>query len=368
MRILHVETGMNLYGGALQVSYLLRGLSGHPDVHNVLVCPKGSAIAGAASDSVDTLYAVPAGGDLDLAFLVRMVSILRRERPDIVHLHSRRGADVLGGVAARVTGTRCLLTRRVDNPESGLAVGLKYRLYDRVITISEGIREVLASEGVPPGKITCVPSAVDPDRYTGPWDKSTFQEQFDLPSDGPVCGVIAQLIDRKGHRFLIKAIPEILDTVPDATFLFFGKGPEEAELKELCRESGVVGKVRFVGFREDLDDYLGCLDLVIHPALMEGLGVSLLQAAAAGVPIVGTRVGGIPEAVVDGVNGVLVEPGDPVSLARAVVRILTDRDLAAGLGVGGRKLVQDRFSVEAMVKGNLAVYREMTSTRPDSRE
>jgi glycosyltransferase involved in cell wall biosynthesis len=359
LKIVHVETGTNLYGGALQVHYLLRGLAAVPDTRNILVCPSGSAIAKASADSVDKLHAVPARGDLDLPFLFRLASILRKEKPDIVHLHSRRGADVLGGLAARITGTRCLLTRRVDNPESRLTVGLKYRLYNRVATISEGIRDVLISEGLPPGKVTCIHSAVDAERYTGPWERDGFRKQFDLPAVGPVCGVIAQLIDRKGHRFLIEAIPQILKSVPETVFLFFGKGPLEEGLKSLCRELKLDNNVRFTGFRDDLDDYLGCLDLVIHPALMEGLGVSLLQAAASGVPIVGSRAGGIPEAVVDGINGFLIEPANPEEIAQAVTRLLADQELASRLGDGGRQLVREKFSIEAMFKGNLAMYRSM---------
>jgi len=359
LRILHVETGMNLYGGALQVHYLLRGLANHEDIESMLVCPEGSAIAEAAMGNVKTLHAVPMEGDLDLLFIPRLMSIIKKENPDIIHLHSRRGADILGGIAAKLSGTPCILTRRVDNPENRLWARVKYRLYDRVVTISECIQDVLISEGISPNKITCVPSAVDIDRYAGPWDRTGFRDRFDLPSKGPVCGVIAQLIKRKGHRFLIEAVPAILGSVPDAVFLFFGKGPEEEELKNLCLKAGLVDKVRFAGFREDLDDYLGCLDLVIHPALMEGLGVSLLQASAAGVPIVGTRAGGIPEVVVDGVNGSLIVPGDQEELARASIRILTDPELASRLGEGGRHLVREKFSIETMVRGNFEVYRSL---------
>jgi glycosyltransferase involved in cell wall biosynthesis len=359
MKIVHVETGTNLYGGALQVHYLLRGLAAEPDTRNILVCPSGSAIAEVSRKDAVTVYAVPARGDLDIPFLFRLVSILRTEKPDIVHLHSRRGADVLGGLAASITGTTCLLTRRVDNPENTLAVGLKYRLYDRVISISEGIRDVLISEGLPPGKVTCIHSAVDTERYTGPWDRKQFRALFDLPPDGAVCGVIAQLIDRKGHRYLIEAIPEILKTVPGTVFLFFGKGSREKELKNQVQELGLGDSVRFTGFRVDLDEFIGCLDLVIHPALMEGLGVSLLQAAAAGIPIVGSRAGGIPEAVEDGINGFLVEPGNTEEISQAVTRLLVDQELASRLGDSGRDLVRSKFSIEAMVKGNLAVYRSL---------
>ena len=360
---MHVETGMNLYGGALQVHYLLRGLADSNAIENTLVCPEKSAIAQAARENVETLHAVRMKGDLDILFIPRLLGIIRRESPDIIHLHSRRGADILGGIAAKLTSKTCILTRRVDNPESRMWAGVKYGLYDRIITISEGIREVLVSEGVPVEKITCVHSAVDTSHYSPACDSNWFRGEFGLGGDSLACGVVAQFIDRKGHRFLLRAIPEILKAVPESAFLFFGKGPLEGQLKSMCREMGIEEKVTFAGFREDLHRIFGCLDLLIHPALMEGLGVSLLQAAAAGVPIVGSRAGGIPEIVRDGVNGFLIPPGDVPSLVDAATRIIMDRDLARQLGDGGRKIVKEHFSIEAMVEGNLKVYREMMGGR-----
>ena len=358
LRILHVETG-NLYGGALQVHYLLRGLADRENIESTLVCPNGSAISEAAMENVKRLYQVPMKGDLDLVFISRLVSIIRKENPDIIHLHSRRGADILGGIAAKLTGKSCVLTRRVDNPENRLWAGVKYRLYDKIITISEGIREVLISNRIPPRKITCVHSAVDMDLYGQTCDRDWFLREFGLKEGSRVCGTVAQLIDRKGHRFLIRAIPEILKAIPDAVFLFFGKGPVEDQLKSQCRELGIEKHVHFTGFRGDLDRIMGCLDIVIHPALMEGLGVSLLQAAAAGIPIVGTRVGGIPEIIRDGVNGYLIPPSNVQSITDTVVKILADRNLALQLGENGRMIASRDFSIESMVKGNLNVYMEM---------
>ena len=357
LKIVHVETGTNLYGGALQVHYLLRGLAEEPTTRNVLVCPSGSTIAKTSAENVDTLYAVPAHGDLDLPFLFRLISIIRKEMPDIVHLHSRRGADVLGGLAARITGTRCLLTRRVDNPENKFIVGLKYRLFHHVVTISEGIREVLISEGVPSGKITCVPSAVDIDHYSVKCDREWFRKEFSLEENVQACGVVAQFIERKGHRYLLEAIPGILHEEPDSIFFLFGKGPMEEELRAICQNLGIEKKVIFAGFRKDLDRIMGCLDLLIHPALMEGLGVSLLQAAAASVPIVGTQVGGIPEIVMDGVNGYLIPKANPEAISEASLKLLRKPARAREMGLAGRRTVRERFSIRAMVNGNLSVYR-----------
>jgi glycosyltransferase involved in cell wall biosynthesis len=359
MKIIHVETGMNLYGGALQVLYLLKGLSKLDEVKSLLVCPPGSAIGKASAKDVAGLYPIPMKGDLDFFFTPRLVGLINREKPDIIHLHSRRGADVLGGLAGRLSGKKCLLTRRVDNPEPRLWAALKYRLYDHVITISQGIQEILIEEGVPAGKITCVRSAIDINRYSTPYDLAWFRRQFALEDNILICAMVAQFIERKGHRYLLEAIPLILRDQPRARFFFFGKGPMEKELRSISLDLGIEDKVIFAGFRDDLDRIMGCFDLLIHPALMEGLGVSLLQAAAAGVPIVGTRVGGIPEIVRDTVNGYLIPPSDVQSIADAVVKTLADRDLAMQLGENGREIVSRDFSIESMVRGNLEVYREM---------
>ncbi|MCG5509918.1 glycosyltransferase family 4 protein [Ectothiorhodospira lacustris] len=356
MRILHVETGRHLYGGALQVRYLLEGLSAR-GVANVLVCPSGAAIAEASAVFCEAVHEVPMGGDLDLGFVGRLKRVIRETRPDLVHLHSRRGADVLGGIAARRVGVPVVLSRRVDNPEPALWARLKYRLFDRVITISEAIRQVLLAEGVPPERVVCVPSAVDMNAWQGTCDREGFQAACGLAPGERAVGVIAQLITRKGHRHLLTAAPAILAAHPEVRLLFFGQGPLEAQLRARIEDMGLTGRVRLMGFRDDLERILPCLDLVVHPADMEGLGVSLLQAAAAGVPLVGTRVGGVPEIIGDDEAGVLVPPGDAPALSRAVIDLLGDRSALRRLGEAGRRRVAARFSVEAMVAGNLAVYQ-----------
>ncbi|MCP5426858.1 MAG: glycosyltransferase [Chromatiaceae bacterium] len=361
MKVVHVEAGKNLYGGALQVRYLLEGLQTR-GVENLLVVAEESALADALSDSRIKCYRLPMRGDLDIALIPRLKKILSSESPDIVHLHSRRGADLLGGLAARWAGVKTVVSRRVDNPEPRWWVGLKYRLFDRVITISEGIRRVLLSEGLPPGCVVCVHSAVDTRLYAGQQcDRNWLNGQFQLDRDSLVVAVVAQLIPRKGHRFLLQALPVLLDSFPGLRLLVLGKGSSETDIRSQISDLGLSGKVIMGGFRDDLERIFPCLDLLIHPALMEGLGVSLLQAAAAGVPIVAVDAGGVPEAVRDGVNGLLVPGGDSRALAAAVTRLLSDPDLARQMGAAGKHLVEDEFSIDAMVEGNLAVYRSLVT-------
>jgi glycosyltransferase involved in cell wall biosynthesis len=344
------------------VLYLLEGLHLH-DCTSILVCPPGSSISTAARSLGVEVRETPSGGDLDLPFIGRLYALLRRERPDIVHLHSRRGADVLGGLAARLAGIPCVLSRRVDNPEPAPWARVKYRLYDRVIAISEGIRRVLLSEGVAPAKVTCVHSAIEPGMADRACDRTWFTREFDLPGPARVLGMIAQLIPRKGHRHLLRALPDLLGKYPDLYVLCFGRGPLHDELSAAIAEPPYAARVRLAGFRDDLARILPCLYGVVHPAEMEGLGVSLLQASAAGVPVIASAVGGIPEAVRDGVNGWLVPPGDIAALSRAMARLLDEPASAASLGEAGRRLVREGFSVAAMVEGNWRTYRSVLEAR-----
>ena len=362
MRVLHVETGQHLYGGAQQVAFLMRGLAAH-GVENLLVCPPGAAIGQHFAGGTPVhVIETPCGGDADVGFVLRLRSVLRRTRPDLLHLHSRRGADVLGALAGRLCGVPVVLSRRVDNPESRAWVALKYRLHDRVIAISQGIADVLAGEGVPASKLRVVRSSLDPAPWRLPVSRGEFAAEFGVPENAVWIGVVAQLIERKGHRVLFDALRALGDR-SRLRVVCFGQGPLRETLEREAADLG--GTVRFAGFRTDLSRWVGALDLLVHPALMEGLGVSLLQASAAGVPIIASRAGGMPEAVADGQSGLLVPPGDATALAAALRRLLDDPALRRRLGEQGRARIEREFSVETMVRGNLAVYRELVGDDAD---
>lgn len=202
-------------------------------------------------------------------------------------------------------------------------------------------------------------SAVEAANYTRDCDRDWFLHEFGLEPEARAIGVVAQLIPRKGHRFMLQAMVRLVELHPELHLLLFGKGPLEAELGRLIESLGLAQRVTLAGFRDDLAKLFPCLELLVHPALIEGLGVALLQAASAGVPIVASHTGGIPEAVRDGVNGLLVPPGQPEALVDALDRLLQDRALARRLGDAGRELMQREFSVAGMVEGNLALYQTL---------
>lgn len=337
---------------------LVEGLARH-GVENLLVAAEGSDVTEEARRRGLPVRSLPMAGEADLAFPFRFRRLLRDEVPDLVHLHSRRGADTLGAVTTRLARIPTILSRRVDNPEPGWSLGAKYRLFDAVITISEEIRRVLLQQGVPAKKVRCVHSALDPEPFQGPCRREEFRRAFDLQDGDRVVGMAAQFIPRKGHDTLLAAVPKILRAHPRARFLLFGRGPLRDQIRARVEETGLDHSILLPGFRDDLPALLPCLDLLVHPATMEGLGVVLLQASAAALPVVASAVGGIPEAIVHGETGILVPPGDPEALANAVANLLDDPQRARALGESGRRRVRDLFSVERMVEGNLEVYREV---------
>ena len=359
MKVLHVETGRQLYGGPQQLLYLLEGLR-EQGVDQALVCPEDAAIAAAARAAGFNVRSLAYSGEHDLRFVFRLARILREERATLLHVHGRRGADTWGGFAAARAGVPAVLSRRVDNPLHRWQAGILSRTFVRIIAISSAISDELVLAGVAAAKILRIPDAVDAGALFAAGDCRGFRERFGLAPDAIVIGVIAQLIERKGHTHLLHALEQLRASHPALKLLVFGKGPLEDELQRQVRVLGLESVVTFAGFREDLDDYLACLDIVVHPALREGMGVAVLKAGAAGVPIVAFAAGGVREAVVNEETGLLVPAGDTDSLGGAIARLADDPALRQQLGSRARDHVSTHFSIDAMVQAHLSLYQTIS--------
>lgn len=357
---MHIEAGRHLYGGAQQVIYLMQGLQQFA-VDNLLVCPIDSDV-GKAAEGLATVLPVPMKGDLDIPLYTRLKRLIKQHKPDIVHVHSRRGADLWGRLAANHLKVPVICSRRVDNTEPGWFARWKYHGYQHVITISEGIRRVLLAEGVNPQHVTTVHSSVDLSKFNLAPNRDWLNNEFNLSSDDFVIANFAQMIERKGQRMLIENFSEILDALPQAKLLLFGKGPKREEYQALVKEHGLQESISFPGFRREMPQIMSSVDLVVHPASMEGLGVALLQSAACRKAIVATAAGGIPEIVLDRHNGALLSIGDGDGVTKAIIELGSDDNKRLEMGLRGRTLVEETFSIDAMSKGNLAVYKQVLAS------
>ena len=359
MHIVHLETGRHLYGGARQVLDLVVGLKAH-GVAGTLACPPQSAIAAAAMERGATVRSIPMRGDADLLLVARFARVLRELRPDLVHVHSRRGADTWGGLAARLAGVPAVLTRRVDNPERWLGAW-KYRNYRAVIAISAAVHRELRRAGVPDAQTALIPSAVDIEACRPGWSRARFLAEFGLGEHALAVACVAQLIPRKGHFDLLAAWPAIHAAVPTARLLLFGTGPLGPDIARRITDPLLAGAVIHAGFRPDLREFLGRADLLIHPARREGLGLAVLEAQAAGVPVVAFNAGGVAEVVRPGETGLLVLPGDTAGLAAAAVALLRDRPRRQAMGAAARQAAV-RFNLPRMVAAHLTLYRDLLET------
>ncbi len=355
MRVLHIESGRHHYGGAAQVGYLIAGLRA-AGVENVLVCAAAGELAARAGLAADVV-ALPMRGDLDVAQARRLGHVLRSERPDVVHVHSRRGADIYGGIAAALAGVPAVLTRRVDSAEPAWWARLKYRPYARLIALSRAIEAQLRRCGIGANRVVRIPSAVDTDRYRPDTAaRARLQALFGLPADALIVGVVAQLIPRKRHAWLIAEIPALVRREPRLRVVCFGRGPLEMRLRAEVSARGLERHVLLAGFRDDLPSLLPGLDLLAHPAQREGLGVAVLEAASCGVAIAAAAAGGVPDVLEHGRTGAVVGVDDRAGFAREVGRLLGDGRERHRLANAARATVERRFSVAAMAAAHLDLY------------
>ena len=342
-------------GGPQQVVYLINALRerGHD---NTLVCPPDSGIDGIARLAGIRVQNLFCAGDLDLPFAYRLAQFLKVKAPDIVHCHSRRGADLLGGLAASYADIPAVVSRRVDNTEMRLMATLRYKPFRKIIAISDAIAAVLREHDVADERIAVIRSAVDAKAFANTPDRSAFRREFGIDEGVFTIAAAGQLIPRKGHRYLLQAVAGLVQKHARLSLVIFGDGYLNNQLRAQAASLGLGGVVQFAGFRDDLDSFIGCFDLLVHPALTEGLGVAALKAAAAGVPVVGFDAGGMAEAVEHGKTGLLVPAENVEQLQSAIAALIDDDQMRKQMSTAGRERMQNEFSIATMVDKHIALY------------
>ncbi|MDB2512541.1 glycosyltransferase [Luminiphilus sp.] len=360
MKILHIEAGEKMLGGAQQLIYLLAGQSSSKHDHMVL-CPKDSQVMSKVSAEGLNVIGTRILGDVDPFFMFRLCKLIRKHKIDLIIVHSRRGADFYGGLAAKLSGIRSILVRRVDNPESRFISKLKYGLYDKIVCISDAIASVLASQGVPVSNLEVIKDCVDTDIFLPKTNQDNdLFDRLNIPKNKLMVGVIAQLISRKGHKFLLQVMPDILAKFPEAHCVFLGAGSSREALEQLSVDLNLTTAVTFTGFRRDIHKIIPQLDIVTHPATMEGMGVALLQSSSAGVPVVAFCAGGIPEVIDHERTGLLVPVGDEVGLKNSLIKLLGSSELRRRYGEQGRQKMLAEFSLTSMRDRYEALYDSLS--------
>ena len=364
MKILHINTERTWRGGEQQTLYLLRGLS-QRQIGCHLVCQPDSPMAVKASEAGVEVIPIAMHGEADLLAGRRLHKLIRTHHYDIVHSHTSH-AHSLAFMAAIGCNICRLVTRRVDftifRNRFLRFNGIKYRyMADYYIAISQKIKEIMVDDGIAAERISVVHSGIDLQRFAGISGDHLWSE-FKLKPDEAVVINVAHLAGHKGQQFLVRAVPHVLKKIPGVRFFIIGEGQLMAELRALSDSLGIQQALTFTGFRKDVGAFYQIADLFVMSSVQEGLGTAVLDALALGKPVVATNAGGIPEIIKDGDTGRLVAAGDPQALAQGIVEMLTHKEQAQRMAGRGQALVQEQFSIDAMVENNLAVYRQLLAS------
>jgi glycosyltransferase involved in cell wall biosynthesis len=307
-----------------------------------------------------------------LAPQARFASDVARRHFDIVHAYNFYG-NVFAVPPARLAARPVVIASIRDcgpylTPMQMRVQRHVCRWATRILVNAEAVKQWLVEQGYNRSRIAVIPNGVDLDRFSTKVDPVTIRYELGLPSGVDLVTVVSRLNQLKGLEQFLEAAAMLVPRFPKAFFLIVGESrlgdtEYQAALTRLADRLGIAGRVRFTGIRNDVPAVLASSTVSVMPSLNEALSNVLLESMAAGAPTVATRVGGTPEAMVDGVTGLLVEPGDVNALANAIGRLLGDPSLAIALATAARQTIADRYSVDRMARATEQLYVELLAEK-----
>lgn len=387
VRVLQVVSDLGVGGGQEVVRTLARYLTEENCVPVVVTLRDGPLRAELEESGVivevlhgrtRSLTALPAA-IAELRQLRRdLAAVVARHRSDIIQTHLLRALDFLVLTLRAEPSVRGVFwtfhNARLDlRPDQVLAQRwllrpkrLAYRLLyraaarfvDGFIAVSDEVAAAVRRDFRPPRqRLFTIPNGVDTRRYAQPIDRHAVRERVGIEGDGRVLIVVAKLMEQKGHVYLLRALPQLLERYPDLHVVLVGDGPLRGALTASIAKLGDTRRVHLVGNRRDVSDLLAASDLFVLPSLWEGLPMALLEAMASGLPTVATRVAGSGQVVVDGESGLLVPPGDVERLRAAIGFVLDDPHRARRMGQAARDRVMRFYSARSQAARHAEIYR-----------
>jgi len=362
--VLHTEASNGWGGQEIRILGEMLGMKGR-GYRVILATPPDTGIYARASAAGIETVPVGMGRSGFVGGVFKLVRIIKANKVSVINTHSSRDSW-MGSIAGRVAGAKVIRTRHIS---SALKTDVMTRfvygpLCDGVITTGEFIKGQLVGDlGLAPDKIRSIPTGIDVDRF-GSADGKVVRSELGIATDETIIGTAAALRSWKGHEFAVKAMPRVLEKFPGARLVLAGEGPMRPYIENWVDELGLGGKVFLLGLRDDVDKVIGAFDVsLLASYASEGIPQFVLQSMAAGKPVIGTRVGGIPEVVEDGVNGLLVPPKDPDAIADAVIGLLGEPAKVRRMGEAGRSMATARHTSDIMLDDIEKLYEEILGVR-----
>lgn len=363
MRVMFVNSMRALGGGERWLLEVTDGLAARG--HDVSVAARtGSALAGNARASGHRVLELPMRGDADVDSIIRLAWWLRHHRVEILNVNIQRGVR-LGCAAARLAGLRAVVERRgltLSVKESAINRHVYGRCLTHVVANCGAIRDELVGAGiVPASRVSVIPNGIDPSRVP-PGGGRALRAELSIPSDAPLVAIIGRLVVDKGHDVALDAFRRLLVELPRARLLVVGAGTLEDRLREEALGFS-DGSVVLAGHRDDVPAVLDAADAVLVMSSREGMPHVVLESMVAGTPVVATRVAGVPELIADGHHGLLVPIGAADDAADALLRVLSDPDLATRLGRHAAARARAEFSLDQMIDRFEELFETLTRER-----
>lgn len=360
LKLLYVDTEKVWRGGQEQLFWLMRGMRWRG--HEVwLACPQAAPLAERArAISIPTFHFSQKSEFSPFAFY-RLLRVMFGRSFDVLHFNTPRAilCGCLAGRICRVGSIVC--SRRVNFPLRSRLSRFKYNLLlDRVLTVSASIRETLIQDGVREDLVELIYEGVDLDWLDG---LSTPYAASGLDPSAIHVATVAALTPEKGHETILEAARFLKTRFPNVRYLFVGEGPLRTTLESQAHAFQISDQIHFLGFRTDSEALVKHCEIFCLPSLSEGLSSAILAAMAAGLPVIATDTGGIPELVEDGFTGILVPPKSSVPLSQALARLFEDERLRRRLGEAGRKRVEMEFTLSKKLDRTENLYRRLLQSR-----
>ena len=355
----------NVWGGGENLIYNLAARLSSRGHRIWIAGRKNSEFLNHFSSTEINLVPLKIRGDFGPVNILSLAKILSKEKMDFIWVNFNKDLRP-GGIAARLAGgVKVIWGMGVLLPGTNLIHRLTGKhLPDKIVVPSQNLKDQLRKFAwINQEKIEVVLNGIDLSCFDFDLKKKREKlfQKYGLDPRITLIGVPARLVEAKGHLYLLQAIPEIIKTFPEVKFFFAGDGSEKESLKNLCTQLNLDNYVIFAGYVKEIFETMAGFDLLVLPSIIEPFGLVLAEGMALKKPIVATRVGGVPEVILNQATGLLVPPKDPHSLAQAIITLLKDRNLAASLGQAGRKRVEALFDLKKMVEKIEALLAEMSA-------
>lgn len=358
VNVLQLVNGFAIGGAERKLLDLVRSLD--KQNYNVTVCSVGQG--GPLQEEFEKLgvkvVVFPKRFAFDVSLIFRVARLLRRERIDILQT-TLLYADLIGALAGRIAGVPAVISWETvsHGANDSLRVKLRHKLgyrlamkfVDKIVAVSDETKKsIIENRGIPAEKLLTIHYGVDLAKYNRT-DGLSKRKELNIGSKVPVLGVVARLEEIKGHKYFIDAVKEVIKQFPALQCVLVGDGSLRQSLENKVKKLGLHANFHFLGFRDDVYSLLNIFDIFVLPSISEGLPNVILEAMACSKPVVATSVGGIPEAVVDGVTGFLVPARSPKSMAQAIIKLLENNRTLIAMGQRGRHHVEQGFSLQKQI-------------------